>query len=195
MKEDDEDLVSAGSIDPVREYLYEIGKTPLLKKWEERDLSHQIELVRYVDRFPTLDSAVSELEYLLPVMKAMGECLDLSEDRNFLYYLANPQFHEILQNEYNTELIQEVVTKLSIDYKEARQRIVSMSNLSDLIFDFIPELDQHPSSLQEKWGQKKKEIIEQGEKAKELLVKSNLRLVVSVAKRHNGRGMSFLDLI
>jgi RNA polymerase primary sigma factor len=38
-------------------------------------------------------------------------------------------------------------------------------------------------------------IICQGDEARQRLVQSNLRLVVSVAKRYMGRGMSFLDLI
>jgi RNA polymerase primary sigma factor len=38
-------------------------------------------------------------------------------------------------------------------------------------------------------------LLRQGNEARQHLAEANLRLVVSVAKRYNGRGMSFLDLI
>ena len=38
-------------------------------------------------------------------------------------------------------------------------------------------------------------LIERGDAAKERMIKSNLRLVVSIAKRYQGHGLSLLDLV
>ena len=49
--------------------------------------------------------------------------------------------------------------------------------------------------LSEEERKKLQKVIEEGENAKQTLISSNLRLVVSIAKKYVGRGMLFLDLI
>ena len=49
--------------------------------------------------------------------------------------------------------------------------------------------------LSDKEKKKLAKIIADGEEAKQTLISSNLRLVVSIAKKYVGRGMLFLDLI
>ncbi len=49
--------------------------------------------------------------------------------------------------------------------------------------------------LGEKLSRELRWLVHEGEAAKRHLIEANLRLVVSVAKRYTGRGMSFLDLI
>ncbi len=49
--------------------------------------------------------------------------------------------------------------------------------------------------LSDEENQKLAKVIADGEQAKQTLISSNLRLVVSIAKKYVGRGMLFLDLI
>ena len=51
------------------------------------------------------------------------------------------------------------------------------------------------TDLSEEEKKKLAKIIADGEEAKQTLISSNLRLVVSIAKKYVGRGMLFLDLI
>ena len=50
-------------------------------------------------------------------------------------------------------------------------------------------------SLSDEEVEKCKETVETGYQARDILIESNLRLVVSIAKRYLGRGMQFQDLI
>jgi len=54
-------------------------------------------------------------------------------------------------------------------------------------------LDEGPTDSEE--AAELQRLIEQGETARALLVRSNTRLVISIAKRYFGQGLDFLDLI
>jgi RNA polymerase primary sigma factor len=74
--------------------------------------------------------------------------------------------------------------------------------------DVLPEirrLDEKLSFYEEKIGVRRNEVLKiseelsrlqgESEKARKTLIESNLRLVVSIAKRYSDKGMNFLDLV
>jgi len=74
----------------------------------------------------------------------------------------------------------------------ALERWIEAGNDADLLkaMGFDPEVP-----LSTKLRDRKGEIVRIGRDAREQLTSANLRLVVSIAKKYIGRGMSFLDLI
>lgn len=68
-------------------------------------------------------------------------------------------------------------------------------NVDDPVRMYLREIGRIPLLTFEEELSLAKEILEGNEEAKQKLAESNLRLVVSIAKKYVGRGMLFLDLI
>ena len=68
-------------------------------------------------------------------------------------------------------------------------------NVDDPVRMYLREIGRIPLLTYEQELDLAKRILEDDEEAKQKLAESNLRLVVSIAKKYVGRGMLFLDLI
>ena len=65
----------------------------------------------------------------------------------------------------------------------------------DPVKQYLKEIGDYPLLSTEEEIALAEKILQGDELAKQMLAESNLRLVVSIAKRYVGRGLSFLDLI
>ena len=66
---------------------------------------------------------------------------------------------------------------------------------SDPVRMYLKEIGMYPLLSSDEELELAKKKTEGDDDAKQRLIESNLRLVVSIAKRYTGRGMSFLDLV
>ena len=85
----------------------------------------------------------------------------------------------------------------SFDRPENMEKALASEGLmiDDPVKLYLKEIGRVPLLDSDREAELARRTSEGDEKAKKELVEANLRLVVSIAKRHSGKGLSFLDLI
>ena len=144
----------------------------ILKKAKEKGTLTYGELATELE-----DSNPYQMEKVFDAMEKMG--VDVLNDDDF----ADEPSEEDLAE----------VEELKID--DIMDDTLAGINIDDPVKMYLREIGRIPLLTYDKEIELAEKVLEGDEDAKKQLAESNLRLVVSIAKKYVGRGMLFLDLI
>jgi RNA polymerase primary sigma factor len=215
--------------DPIRMYLHEIGRVPLLTAKEEKILAKKMEQGKRINEIkeeclkedgrPPLATDIvicmlKELGQAIPLIHAIYEELTLTVPQNFKEAVYNKYFRNSFENEIDQNMTQAIALKTETSIPEIEQSLIKLSLNSGLLPSEVLDSIKADVTLDElvglasdskiidlikaneyKYKSYLNNIKYEAEKSEKHLIEANLRLVVSVAKKHIGRGMPLLDLL
>ena len=165
------------------------------------------------------ENFIEKLKRLVDLAKTKQNALDITEINNFFAgdNLSTEQMEQIysyLENS-NIDIIPEVIDETILaeddalllddaddDFLKEEEEIdldaidlLEGIGTEDPVRMYLKEIGTVPLLSADEELRLAKRKAEGDDNAKERLIEANLRLVVSIAKRYTGRGMSFLDLV
>ncbi|WP_304959535.1 RNA polymerase sigma factor RpoD [Ileibacterium valens] len=148
-----------------------------------KDLSEIYSQKDIIDAIAHLNVTEEETEELLAWMEENMISLDSDEE--------DEEEQDLVQSE------EEELDEVSAEISQLEQAFAqaSQTRINDPVKMYLKEIGQIPLLKADEEKEIAKRITEGDLEAKEILITSNLRLVVSIAKKYVGRGMHLLDLI
>ena len=140
---------------------------------------------------------INEYNKLAEIGKKKGSLQEDDIYLKFLKYEASaPEIDEVIE-ELKKQGIKIIPAIKQEDFdREMLEDLISQVSVDDPVKMYLKDIGKVPLLSQDEEITLAKKVLEGDEYAKNKLCESNLRLVVSIAKRYSGKnGMSFLDLI
>jgi RNA polymerase primary sigma factor len=153
------------------------------------------------DKFRELTAYATRQKGIIEAEKVNTLISELNLDNNQIdkIYERLEAYNIVVLNSGEDEPDEEILLELEEDPEEAQSEVEALTQSyamsDDPVHLYLKEIGNYPLLSMTEEVELAKKIIEGDDMAKQLLAESNLRLVVSIAKRYVGRGLSFLDLI